>query len=331
ENGFDLSEAEVALQSVVDPFTKVDLFLSFPSGSTPEVEEGFVSTLALPGPLQLKGGRFKSAFGKWNTWHTHAFFTVERPNVLVNFLGEESLTSDGLSLSVLVPNPKDLYIDSLTEVGTARPGVAFNGESRHLTYLEHLTTFLNTSADSTVEIGLTAALGKAGASDALVQAIALAGLSGTLRPSDALDSSVQGLDVTYKWKPLQLNVYKSFLWQTELLRSRRDLEVLAGSALVPGRVSSAGGYSYVEWQFSKRWRIGGRYDLSGFPDSERAREWAGSAVLRFQPSEFQEVRFQYKHTGRNDAATARFDGESDDDRIFFEWIPVIGAHGAHKY
>ena len=52
-NGFDLSEAEVAFQSVVDPYAKVDLFLSFPAGETPEVEEGYVSTLSLPGSLQL--------------------------------------------------------------------------------------------------------------------------------------------------------------------------------------------------------------------------------------------------------------------------------------
>jgi hypothetical protein len=54
-------------------------------------------------------------------------------------------------------------------------------------------------------------------------------------------------------------------------------------------------------------------------------------VIRFQPSEFQEIRFQYKHTRRNEDAAARFDGERDDDQIFFEWIPVIGAHGAHKF
>jgi hypothetical protein len=49
------------------------------------------------------------------------------------------------------------------------------------------------------------------------------------------------------------------------------------------------------------------------------------------PSEFQEIRLQYKRTSRNDDAALRFDGERDDSRIFFQWIPVIGAHGAHKY
>jgi hypothetical protein len=77
--------------------------------------------------------------------------------------------------------------------------------------------------------------------------------------------------------------------------------------------------------------VGSRYDWSGFPDDDRARERAISAVVRFLPSEFQEIRLQYKRTSRNDEAALRFDGERDDSQLFFQWIPVIGAHGAHKY
>jgi len=38
ENGFDLSEAEVAFQAAVDPYAKMDLYLTFPVDETPEVE-----------------------------------------------------------------------------------------------------------------------------------------------------------------------------------------------------------------------------------------------------------------------------------------------------
>ena len=333
-NGFDLSEAEVAFQSVVDPYAKVDLFLSFPAGETPEVEEGAVSTLSLPASLQLKGGRFKNAFGKWNTLHTHAFFTVERPDALVNFFGEESLTTDGLSLSVLVPNPWDLYLESTTEAGTALGGTAFNEAHHDWTGLERLSAFFSTTPDSTVEVGLSGAWGKAGPSETTLREIEEAGLSGTLQPRDSLDSSVAGLDVTWKWKPLQQNTYRSFLWQTELLRSRRDVDLLVvepAPALEPDTISSLGGYSYLEWQFAKRWRGGLRYDWSGFPDSETDREKSAVGVIRFQPSEFQELRFQIKQTRRNESAALRFGADEADTRIYFEWIPIIGAHGAHKY
>ncbi len=332
-NRFDLSEAEIAFQSVVDPYAKVDMFLTFPSEGSPEVEEGYLTTLALPKSLQLKAGRFKSAFGKWNTLHNHAFFTVDRPKALTNFFGEESLTDDGVSLSFLVPNPWNMYVESVTEIGTPTGGEGFNSEARSLLYLERLSGTFNTTLNSTFEVGLSAARGRTGPSAALGQALAGCLPCSSLQPRDELISAVEGIDLTYKWKPLRLNVYKSFLWQNELLRSHRDLDILdaAGPGLVSGSVSSLGGYSYIEWQLHKRWRIGARYDLSGFPDDRSARESAGSAVVRFQPSEFQEVRLQFTHTMRNSGAAARFDGEENDNQVFFEWIPVIGAHGAHKY
>jgi len=200
--------------------------------------------------------------------------------------------------------------------------------------LERLSGTFNTTLNSTFEVGLSAARGRTGPSDALGRALAGCGIPcSSLQPRDELVSAVEGIDLTYKWKPLRLNVYKSFLWQNELLRSHRDLDVLDSAApgLVSGSVSSLGGYSYIEWQLRKRWRIGARYDLSGFPDDRTARESAGSAVVRFQPSEFQELRLQFTHTMRNSGAAARFDGEENDNQVFFEWIPVIGAHGAHKY
>ncbi len=154
-------------------------------------------------------------------------------------------------------------------------------------------------------------------------------------PRDRFYWSVEGLDLPFKWKPLRLNVYRSFLWQTEVLHSRRDLEVLVGSglasALSPATVSSYGGYSYLEWHLAKGGRVGARYDLSELPDEKAAREWATVAVVRYQPTEFQELRFELKRRVRNAAAAPRFDGEPDDTQLFFEWIPVIGAHGAHPY
>jgi hypothetical protein len=331
-NGFSLSEAEIAFQSAIDPYAKMDLFLTFPADGSAEVEEGYVTTLALPGSLALKGGRFKNAFGKWNTLHDHAFFTVDRPVALVNFLGDESLTDDGLSLSVLIPNPWAAYIESISEVGTPREGPSLNSARRDLSYLEHVSGVFTTSANSTIEIGLSAVRGRTGPTDPLLSAAADPNLGVTLAPGDHLVSEVDGVDLTYKWKPLQMNLYKSFLWQTEWLRSRRHVETISPAlTLAPGVTSSSGGYTYVEGQFTKRWKFGGRFDFSELPDDASARESGGALVARFIPSEFQELRFQAERIHRNDLAAARFNGDRDDTRLLFEWIPVIGAHGAHKY
>ena len=332
DNGFSLSEAEIAFQSVVDPYAKVDLYLTFPDLESAEVEEGTVTTLSLPASLQLKGGRYKSSFGKWNTLHPHSFYTVDRPDVLEQFFGDESLTSDGLSLSVLVPNRWDLYIDSVSEVGTAREGNAFNSGRSALTYLQRLSLFLTTGASSTLELGASASWGFTGPTQALLEDLADPAVPQTLEPDESLSSAVQGVDITWKWRPPDRNVYRSFLWQTEVLRSHREVEELTPAlTLDGGHVTSLGGYTYAEVQLARRWRTGVRADLTELPDDETGRLWAASAVVRFHPSEFQELRFQVRRSRLDEDAALRLGEEQSDTRLMFEWIPVIGAHGAHKY
>lgn len=332
EDGFALSEAEIGFLADVDPYARVDLFVSFEADGAVEVEEGFATLQALPGGLQAKGGRFKNQFGKWNLLHDHAFFSVDRPDALVSFLGEESLTSDGASLSWLVPGTGSVYLESVTQVGSTGNEISFNADSRDLLYLQHVKSVFTLTPEATLEIGASGAAGKSGASERLIEAIDDAGLSGTVRPADGLASNVFGVDLTYKWKPIQFGVYRSFTWQTELLRSRRRVEALdPGGFLTRGAVGALGGYTHAEYQFAKRFRAGMRYDWSEFPDDDAARQWGVSGVVRIQPSEFQEFRIQFKHTDRNDPAASRFDDIRTDNEIFLQWIPVIGAHAAHPY
>jgi hypothetical protein len=181
-------------------------------------------------------------------------------------------------------------------------------------------------------VGLSGVWGKTGPTDSLESSIDDAGLSGILEPDEKLASRVYGTDITYKWKPLTLNTYRSLVWQTELLLSQREVQELTPALTLDSqRVESLGGYSYFEWQWAKRWRTGLRMDFSDLPTSEIARQTGAAAVLRFVPSEFQELRFEIKQTYSNEAAATLLGVPENDTRIFFEWIPVIGAHGAHKY
>jgi len=332
DEGLSLSEAEIGLQAVVDPYARVDLFLAFGTDGEAEVEEGYGTFLTLPGGLQAKAGRFKSNFGKWNQLHNHAFPTVDRPDALTSFFGEESLTGDGASLSWLLPGTGSTFVESVTEITSTSNDVMFNARRSDPMLLEHLSSVFTLSPSATIGVGATGATGKAGPTEELVDAIDDAGLSATLTPSDDLPSNVFGVDLTYKWKPLQSGLYRSFLWQTEAVHSVRDVEELDPSGvLLEGTVRSFGGYSYAEYQFAKRWRAGLRYDYTEFPDDDSAHQRGGSAVLRVQPTEFQEFRFQFKHTGRNEEAAARFDDIDSDNEFFIEWIPSIGPHPAHAY
>ncbi len=95
----ELSEAELSLQAVVDPYARADFFLSAgPDGLN--VEEGFATFTALPKQFQLKVGKMRAQFGKVNTLHTHAMPTADRPLVTTNLVGgEDGLSDSGVSLS----------------------------------------------------------------------------------------------------------------------------------------------------------------------------------------------------------------------------------------
>lgn len=332
DDGFSLSEAEVGIQAAVDPFAKVDLFLAFGSEGDAEVEEGVVTFTALPGGLSAKAGRFKNAFGKWNELHDHAFFTVDRPEALMNTFGDEGLRTDGVSLSWLVPGTGPVYIESISEFGSTGNDVSFNARRRDLLYLQRVAAVFTLTANATLGVGVTGVKGVGGPSEELLDEIDDAGLQGVLVPDDHLSSNVFGADLTFKWKPVQFNVYRSFTSQTEVLETHRRVETLETSGLLDRRtVRSLGLYSIAEYQFARSWRAGLRYDFSEFPDDDGAWERGASVVIRIQPTEFQEFRIQFTHTGRSDAAAALFDDINSENEWFVEWIPAIGAHAAHKY
>ncbi len=331
EDGFSLAEAEIGIQAAVDPFARVDLFLSFTSEGA-EVEEGYVTSSSLPGGLQLKGGRFKSAYGKWNTLHDHRFFTVEQPEVLAVFFGEEGLVADGASLGWLIPGTGSVYLESTSQVASTGNDISFNGRSRDLLFLQRIESVFPLTSNSTLGLGVSGTSGKVGPTEELLEELEDAGLTDSLEPADDLSSAVLGADFTFKWKPVQYNVYRSFLLQGEYLFSRRRIQELeSDGTLERDTLESSGLYGYAEYQFAKRWRSGVRYDFTRLPDDEDARVQAISGIVTFRPSEFQEFRIQFKHTGRNEAGAARFDDIENDNEFFIEWIPAIGSHPAHAY
>ncbi|HKY31907.1 MAG TPA: hypothetical protein VJV23_05165 [Candidatus Polarisedimenticolia bacterium] len=331
QDWFTLSEAEIGLQSVVDPYARVDLFLSFNAEGEAEVEEGTVTTTALPGGLRLKGGRFRSSFGRWNRLHDHQFFTVDSPDVLGALFGEEGLAGDGLSLDWLIPTIGSLYLESITEVASARSEAVFGAQGREPLVLQRLGSVFTLTSQATLGAGLSAAAGRSGPSQALIDALEEAGLTGVLEPEDDLPARAAGVDVSFKWKPARTGLYRSATLQGELMEARGRAQRLEDGRLRKRTERVTGGYALGEYQFARRWRAGLRYDAAEFAGAPEARQSALSAVLRMAPSEFQEIRFQVKRSRRNPEGAALFDGIDDDTELFIEWIPAIGAHAAHAY
>jgi len=296
-----LNETELSLQATVDPYARADFFLSF--GRNPEtgeygveVEEGYLTTLSLPARLQLKAGRFRSAVGRINPVHPHALPFIDMPNAFVNYFGEEGLKDEGLSLSWLLPT-KAFYQELLFQMtsGYSESPAFARSDKNRLLYLSHLKNFFTLDDNNTLEIGIT---GISGANDS------------------SRITNMAAADITYKWKPVKLNTYRSLTWQSELYFNHADLTDNFS-------MNSFGMYSFIQYQLSKRWFLTGRYDYAQKPFDKTIKENAVSLTAGWYATEFSKIEFETKTT--DDNIDKRF------YQAWLRWIFVIGAHGAHQY
>ena len=160
-----LNEAEVSFQSVVDPYVRADFFVSFSRDAETkkygvDVEEGYLTTLALPYKLQLKAGKFKEAVGRVNTVHAHALPFIDLPNAYVNYFGEDGLNDEGASLSWLLPTKK-VYQEIVFQATSGKTeSPSFNrGNTNRFVYLSHLKNFFTLNDNATLELGVTGITG----------------------------------------------------------------------------------------------------------------------------------------------------------------------------
>lgn len=303
-----LNEAEFSFQSVIDPYARADFFYSVSEDPatgkfTNEIEEGYLTTLSLPAHLQLKAGRFREALGRVNPVHPHALPFIDMPDVYVNFFGEEGLKGDGLSLSWLLPNHvfyQELTFEA-TNVAAESPSFERSARNNYL-YLAHLKNFWDLSANSTLEFGLT-------------------GINGENLQKKITD--IGAFDLTYKWKPVQFNTYKSFTFQNEFYYSHSQ-------QLDNSIINALGFYSMLNMQVGKRTFLTGKFDYSNSPSSRQFVQKSGSLTLGWEATEFQKIEIEAKYTAMNEGLEEN-NFEKNFGKAFLRWIFVIGSHGAHRY
>lgn len=305
ENRIIPREIELAIQGAVDPYARADCFVEVEEeaevkngelgrGLVVDLDECYATFLTLPLGLQAKAGKIRPPFGRVNL-HEHALPQVDRPNVATNFFGEEQLQEFGLLLSYLPPTP--FYQELNLGIFQGDNEVSFGrGSFRRPLVLGHFKNFLELTERSAVQIGFSGATGYDDAS---------------------LRSTLLGLDLTYKWKPLE-RPFPALTFQGELLYSHRPLDE-------EGTLDRYGLYVFGDYRFARRWAFGTRFDWSQFPKERGIWEWALSPVLTFWPSEFLRLRVEYKHTDRN----GRF--SRDADEVFFQLTFGLGPHRPHPF
>jgi hypothetical protein len=335
--GFAVQEVEVAFSAIVDPYFRGDVFLTIPNLEGLEVEEAFVTTTSLPWNLQLKGGSFRSAFGRQNGQHLHVQDFTRRPLINAAFLGSDGLRGPGLQVSWLAPLPFYLTLSGEAfSIGgpeepspgtTIAPPVASfgGGEPTDLTYAAEVKAFFPFGDAWSVYAGLSGATGVS---------------PGLFQPTDTgvtafgvnRRSYLVGADLYVKWKPPNVaGGYTSVAWQSEAIWRHLD-----EGADLPGGWDG-GLYSQVVVQVARRWFLGLRGDLLGIPSSNSlGRTLRGSASITFQPSEFARVRWyveaEHVDSWMSVPGTALPALQLPDSVATFLQLEIsIGAHGAHAF
>jgi hypothetical protein len=292
---FEMRETEASFQAAVDPYARADFFLSFGESGV-SLEEGFVTFTTLPGGLLVKAGKMRAAFGKVNTLHTHVLPWADRPLVTTNLVGGEDGISDaGVSVARLIP-VKGLFMEATGQV--------FRGDSENvfashrpgdLSYVGHLRAYRDITENANIDAGVSYARGQSFFVDD--------------------HSTLVGVDATFRWKPLQRSIYHSFVGRSEVIWNRTPHPV--------GPSSGSGFYVSGDYQFARRWFAGARFDASDRASDLALRDHGGSASITFWPSEFSQVRGQYRHT--------TYAGDQQANELLFQLQFSIGAHGAHPF
>ena len=276
---FQMHESEVGLQAIVDPYARADFFISFGETGV-NVEEGFITFTALPSGFVAKAGKMRAAFGKVNTFHNHVMPWVDRPLVSQPLVGgEDGINDAGFSVEHIIPAPGKWFLDFT--------GQAFRGDSadvytssnkNDLSVVGHLRGYRDLTDDSNLDLGVSYSRGH------------------NLFGGDFI-TNLYGVDATYRWKPLRRSIYISFVARSEFIWRQQNQPSLLTCQSITCPVDTAAGfqrafgfYASGDFQFARRWFVGGRVDRSDRAFNSHLNDQGGSVVLTYWPSEFAQIR-----------------------------------------
>jgi hypothetical protein len=240
----------------------------------------------------------RAMFGKINTLHLHSLPWPDSPLPNAVLLGgEEGWIGTGFSVGKLIPLPADTFSELTLEAFRGDSEGLFAAPSRNdLAYNGHYRVFRDFTESTNLEVGLSYGVGPNGI-------------------TEHSDTRLEGIDTTFRWKPLRTASYRSASLRGEFIRSRQ--EGLAGIETADGWFLSG------EYQFAKRWFGGARYEQAENPDDAALQGSGEALILTFWPSEFSQLRGEARRRHYALGETA--------NEFLLQIQFSIGAHGAHPF
>jgi len=310
----ELHESEVGMQAIIDPYARADAFISFGETGV-NVEEGYITFTSLPAGLLLKVGKMRAEFGKVNTTHNHALPFIDRPLATNNLVGgEDGIDDAGISVSRFLPAPKDWFLQGTAQVYRGDSSNVFTANQRQdVSVVGHIRAYRDLGESTNLDLGVSYSRGHNNA-----------GINTTFDP-ERFTTNLYAADATLRWKPLRRAIYHSFLFRNEFFWSARDQ--LSTTNFFETQ-HAFGLYSDAEYRANRRWTIGGRFDRSGRATNAHLTDTGFSGILTYWPSEFSQIRGQYRYGHLWDIPNNRFTNANE---LLFQFLFVMGAHGAHPF
>jgi hypothetical protein len=294
---FQMHESEVGLQAIIDPYARGDFFISFGEEGV-NLEEGYITFTSLPAGFVVRGGKMRAAFGKVNTMHNHVLPWTDRPLVTDSLVGgEDGIDDAGLSVTRILPVPKGLFLEATGQVFRGDSEGVFKSSTRSdVSTVAHLRGYRDLSESTNLDLGVSYARGHNDLGSRFL-------------------TQLYGVDATLRWKPLRRSIYHSFVGRGEFIWSNRQQ--------LPRTNRAFGFYASGDYQLGRRWFVGGRYDQSDRSQNAALTDHGTSVVLTYWPSEFSQLRGQYRFTHYGEGLDAH--------ELLMQLQFSLGAHGAHPF
>ncbi|MBP1596095.1 MAG: hypothetical protein H6Q05_1472 [Acidobacteria bacterium] len=320
DNKMTLRETELDLRAAVDPYAD-GVFIASLASETPGqysagVEEAYVTIKKLPfqaqAPLglKLKVGRFRPSFGNNNILHIHDLPQSTRPLPVQEFLGEEGFAQSGVSGNFFIPTPWDRQssLDATLQVITGGDVALSPDINARTAYLGHLRWFRSFGSSQNLEIGWSSYAHPAG--------------------NGVSQADFHGADFTYRWKPLRLGGWKSFLVSGEFMFARHAYPEVppafdAGqdpNAGASGEKNPLGFTVFGQWQFNRRLYAGARWDRTNALNDPLLLRRSFTPYFSYYFSEFLRFRLNYERRWSDLAS------ENHRSSVFAELNFVFGSH-----
>ena len=290
DRGFNMNYDEIAMYSAVDPY--FDAFAIFHMRSNEfEIDEAYVVTRDLPNGLKVKAGRFKSAIGRYNEKHQHAWKFSTQPLIYSALFGPEGVDDPGIQLQWIAPT--DTYLMFGLEAMQGTNTQSFGYEKSNTLYNAYVKSSIDINDETSVLAGASYLHGK--------------------NPQGNTD--IYGADLTIQ---KELTSYSNISWQSEYFYRAKQEQTQDKK--------QGGFYSQLVYKYNQNYAYGVRYDdLIKNDVADNLDSY--TAMMEYKFFEFSRLRLEYTL----DRSKYFDGKQKDVKQLMLELNIAVGAHGAHSY